>query len=260
MRSAGLILLIGAVLPAAEEVTLRADRLRHVLVLKHIYLNGQGPFRLMIDTGAASCVIRPAIARQLALRPVYRVQQDTPSGLKPVPAVILDDVRVGPASDRAVEAMVTDTAVREIDGVLGQSWLVRHNYLLDYRGHRLVLNAREPGHGVRAALRTSDGRTCIAAEVDGRPQELVVDSGAANLILFERSTMGREAAEIMMVLTNSGSIESGMRMSRIEIGGVYSRALRAAVVNAPRRAGLLPAAAFASVYISNREGVVVLVP
>jgi predicted aspartyl protease len=260
MRTAGLILLIGAELPAAEEVTFRADRMEHVLVLKQVYLNGQGPFRLMIDTGAASCVIRPAIAKQLALRPVYRVQQDTPSGLKPVPAVILDEVRVGQASDRAVEAMVTDVVVRGIDGVLGQSWLVRHNYLLDYRGRRLVLDAREPDRGVMAALRTSDGRPCIAAKVDGRPQELVIDSGASNLILFERSTMAGEAAEIMMVLTNSGSMESGTRMSRIEIGGVYSRAMMAAVVNAPRRPGLLPAAAFASVYISNREGVVVLVP
>ena len=62
---------MSAALPAAEEIALKADRVAHVLVLKDVYLNGQGPFRMMIDTGAASCLVRPAIARRLGLRPVY---------------------------------------------------------------------------------------------------------------------------------------------------------------------------------------------
>jgi hypothetical protein len=44
------------------------------------------------------------------------------------------------------------------------------------------------------------------------------------------------------------------------IGTRYTRLLPAAKVNASTTKGLLPAVAFASVYISNRTGVVVLVP
>ena len=107
MKTTCLILFMSAVLAAAE-ISLKADRMEHVLVLKQVYLNDQGPFRMMIDTGAASCLIRPTIAKQLRLRPVYAVQQDTVAGLKRVPVVILDKLRVGPAGDQAVEAMVTD--------------------------------------------------------------------------------------------------------------------------------------------------------
>jgi hypothetical protein len=108
---------------------------------------------------------------------------------------------------------------------------------------------------VTAALRSSDGRPEISAEVNGR-QELVVDSGASALILFEPSPlMGRAAA-----VTNSGSVEAVTGSARVTFGGAYTRLMTTAQVSASPRPGLLPAAAFGSVYISNRDGIVVLVP
>ena len=243
-------------LSAAEEIALKADRVEHVLVLKQVYLNDQGPFRMMIDTGAASCLIRPAFAKRLGLFPVYAVEQETVAGVKRVPTAMFDDVRIGLVSDHRVEVMITDVKLPGVDGVLGQSWLVRHDYLLDYRGRRLVLDASAPERGVRAALRTSDGRPGISADVNGRRQDLVVDSGASVLILFGRSAVAGGS----MVLTNSGSVEAETGSARVTIGGSYNRVLTTAEFSAPPQPGLLPAAAFNSVYISNRDGLVVLVP
>jgi predicted aspartyl protease len=251
-----LILLMSAALSAAQEVALKATRVAHVLVLQEVYLNGQGPFHMMIDTGAASCLIRPAVARRLGLRPVYTVEQVTVTGVKRVPTAILDDVRVGPVADQGVEAMMTDVKLPGVDGVLGQSWLARHDYLLDYRGRRLVLDASEPGRGVREPLRSSNGTPQIVAEVNGRRQDLVVDSGAAVLVLFGRSPRVSPAT----LVTNTGSVEAEAGSARITIGGTYARLMPTIEVNASPSPGLLPAAAFASVYISNRDGVVVLVP
>src|SRR5258708_15611628 len=39
-----------------------------------------------------------------------------------------------------------------VDGVLGQSWLVRRDYLLDYRNHSPVVDGAAPEGGVRTAL------------------------------------------------------------------------------------------------------------
>ena len=256
MRAACLILLTSAALSGAQEVVLKADRVAHLLVLKEVYLNGQGPFRMMVDTGAVSCLIRPAVAKRLGLRPVYAVEHATVAGVKRVPAAILDDLRIGSVCDKGIESMITDVKLPGVDGVLGQSWLLRHNYLLDYRGRRLMLGAPQPGRGIRAALRWSDGRPIIAAEVDGRPQDLVLDSGASVLVLFGRSTLSSPA----MVVCNGGSVEGGMDTARITIGAIYTRLMPTAEVNASPTPGLLPASAFASVYISNRDGVVVLVP
>jgi predicted aspartyl protease len=256
VKPACLILLMSAALPAADEIALKAERVEHVLVLKQVYLNEHGPYRMMIDTGAASCLIRPAIAKRLGVRPAYAVEHATIAGVKRVPVVILDNLRVGPASDQAVEAMVTDVELPGVDGVLGQSWLVRHDYLLDYRGRRLVLNAPAPEGGVSAELRSADGTPEISTEVNGRRQELVVDSGASNLILFRPSALSSTTA----VATNGGSFEARIGSASVRIGGVYTRLMTAVNVDAPPRPGLLPAASFGSVYVSNRHGVVILLP
>lgn len=256
MRPACLILLVCAALYAAQEVELKAARVAHVLVIQGAYLNGQGPFRMMLDTGATSCLVRPAVAKRLGLRPAYAVEHETVGGVNHVPVAILDDLRIGPVSDKGIETMITDVELSGVDGVLGQSWLLRHDYLLDYSASRLVLNAPEPGRGVRTALRSSDGRPMIEAEVDGRRQDLVVDSGASGLVLFGRSPMAGRAT----LVTNGGSVEVGTGRARITIGGTYTRMIPTIEVKASPLAGLLPAVAFSLVYISNRGGMVVMVP
>ncbi len=255
MKRICLILLMSAALAAAQEIV-KADRVAHVLVLKEVYLNGQGPFRMMVDTGAASCMIRPSVAKRLGLRPAYAVEQVSLAGAKRVPAAILDDLRIGTVRNRGLEVIITDVSLPDVDGVVGQNWLLQHDYLLDYRGRRLVVDPLEPERGIREALRSSDGRPEIEAEVNGRRQELVVDSGASVLVLFGQSAQADQAT----LLTNGGSLEAGTGRARVMIGAGHSRLLPAARVNASITKGLLPAAAFASVYISNRNGVVVLVP
>lgn len=249
-------MLVSVGLYASEEVVLKATRVAHVLVLKQVYLNGQGPFRMMVDTGAASCLIRPAVAKRLGLQPAYAVEHETVNGVNLVPAAMLEDLRIGTIRDQGVEIILTDLRLPGVDGVLGQSWLIRHDYLLNYHDRQVEIEAPEPRHGIRAALRSTDGRPMITAKVDGRRQDLVVDSGAPVLVLFERSQLARSA----LLVTNNGSADVAMRGARVEIGATFARRMEAVEVNGPPATGLLPAGVFASVYISNRNGVVVLVP
>jgi len=255
MKRISLILLMSAALPAAQEIV-KADRVAHVLVLKEVYLNGQGPFRMMVDTGAASCMIRPSVAKRLGLRPAYDVEHESLGGAKRVPDAVLDELRIGAIRNQGIEIIIADVSLPDVDGVLGQSWLLQHDYLLDYRGRRLVIDPMEPERGIREALRSSDGRPEIEVDVDGCRQELIVDSGASILVLFGQSPLAGQAT----LFTNGGSLEAGTGRARVMIGTRYTRLLPAAKVNASTTKGLLPAVAFASVYISNRTGVVVLVP
>ncbi len=181
----------------------------------------------------------------------------TPAGVRRHPAALLDEVRAGNVIDKTVEIMIADAPVPGVDGVLGQTWLLRHDYLLDYRNHRLVLDGAPPAGGVRAELRSGDGRPAILAQVDSRPQELVVDSGAQLLVLYERPPEPAHAR----LLTNGDSVAAETCNAKVAIGPGYSRKMPAARVNPLNQIlGLLPAAAFGSVYISNRDGLVVLIP
>jgi predicted aspartyl protease len=257
MKRAYLIFLFGASLPAAQEIVVRAERMAHLLVLPEVYVNGAGPFRMMIDTGNASSLIRPSLARKLGVRPAGSLEHATASGCRLVPAALLDEVRIGNVIEKMVEVMIADVQLSGVDGVLGQSWLIRHDYLLDYQNHRLVLDGPQPSEGVRAHLRSSDGRPAILTEVDGRREELIVDSGAQLLVLFERSPRASQA----LLLTNSHAVQAGTGSVKVAIGESYRRSMPAARVNASvAGSGLLPAGIFRSVYVSNREGAVVLIP
>jgi gag-polyprotein putative aspartyl protease len=248
------LLLLAAQSLAAAADDFALERKGQFVILKHVYLNHQGPFRMMLDTGDASSIVQPAVARRLGLTPLYAVEQVTPAGPRLVPATVLDEVQTGSVSQKAVEVVIAGGLPPGLDGVLGQSWLIHHDYLLDYRKRRLVLDA-DPPTGIKIPLRSVEDRPAVAATVDGHATELVLDSGANMLVLFSPSAIPGSA----LMSTHSGSTPVGLGSARVTPGSGPTRVMTAARVNAPRRAGLLPLCAFSTVYVSNREGFVILV-
>ena len=191
MRLTCLIFTLAAVSAAAPDlarngVLLKTSIVGHSVVINDVFLNGAGPFRMLIDTGNASSIVRPELARRLNLKPTYAVDHASVAGVRRVPVAILDEVRAGSVADRSVEAMIGEVFQPGVDGVLGQSWLVRHDYLLDYKSRRFVLDGSPADTGIRAPLRSGDGRPAVVASVNGRERELVVDSGASALVIYEK--------------------------------------------------------------------------
>jgi len=222
------------------------------LALHDVYLNGAGPYRMLIDTGNASSIVRPEVARRLNLKTAYTVEHATVAGVRRVPVAILDEVRAGDSADHAVEAMICDVFQTGVDGVLGESWLVRHDYLLDYRNRRIALDGAAAGFGVRVPLRSPDGRPVVTASIDGRTRELVVDSGASAVVLYERPTGFTAQLD-----ANGGSVAAQTCHVRMSLAGGADRLLQAVRVDARGLGpGLLPASVFGSVYVSNRGGFV----
>lgn len=256
MKTVSLLVLLAATLPATSETVLKADRIADLLVLNQVYLNQRGPYRMMIDTGNGSSILRPAVADRLGLRPAYAVEAETTAGVQRVAAAILDTVRIGSVEDKNVEVMITGVKLQGVDGVLGQSWLARHDYVLDYRKGRVVVDISTPPAGIRVPLRSADGRPQVSGEVNGRPQDLVVDSGTSVLVLFGPISSVRRAR----LVSNSGAVDARTGSAQVTIGEGYRRQMAAAEVDAAPQPALLPAGAFRAIYIGNRDGTAVFVP
>jgi predicted aspartyl protease len=226
----------------------------HVLIVPEVFLNGRGPFRMVVDTGNASSIIRPSVARSLKLTVAYSVEHETIGGLRRAPAAILSEMRVGGVADVSVEVIISEVSQPGVGGVIGQSWLVRHDYRLDYRRRRLVVDGPPPEGPVRVPLRMVDGRPAIGAEVDGRRAELVLDSGTPAVVLYQPAAARSDA-----VLSTNGqfaSAEAGT--ARIALNGGWQFRMTAYRSNSRLvAAGLLPLSAFPSVHVSNRDGYVV---
>jgi predicted aspartyl protease len=254
--------------------TVRLERLRPFLVVNSVYLNGSGPYRFLLDTGAQSSAVSPAIAAKLGIRPDSRVRQVTSTG----------EVWVGAARVRTI-ALETETSqriavadlevliggfdgVRQVDrladGVLGHNFLLGRNYRLDFDAGRLTLDPT-PEHlqGDQIPFRVLDGRITVEVDVAGKRQKLVLDSGAAALILFDQPFSAPSFSGALLT-TNSGDLPVRVADQRVCIGRSMSKRLPAISVRRGGAAelvnGVLPASAFHSIYVDSARGYVIFNP
>lgn len=113
------------------------------------YINGRGPFELILDTGATFTCLDTALVRELALpeRPGVIGAAVGVSGTGRVKFVRVDSMRVGAARVRALTACAMDlSALRplgaEVHGLLGLNFLRSFHVTLDFE--RDVMSLTQP--------------------------------------------------------------------------------------------------------------------
>jgi hypothetical protein len=256
--------------PAAESV--RLERRGPYLIVSSVYLNGEGPFRFVLDTGAQSSAIRVGVAERLGIRPEARVEQVTMAGAAWVPtgrarAIAVRTESGGSVAGADMEVLLGGIeavlkADRRADGVLGHDFLLGRNYLLDYAAGRLVFDPVPPRPlGERLPFRIHEGRILLEAEVAGKKRGLVLDSGAPALILFDVPILARGRASFT---TNVGTVGAAMAEEIVTIGRLAVVRLPAMSIRCGERCrpsdGVLPAAAFRRIYVNATWGYIGLYP
>jgi predicted aspartyl protease len=158
-----------------------------------VMINGQGPFRMQVDTGCSNSIISPEVAAAVEARGIDSEDDDTQAvnGLGEVvsmPRVLLDSVALGGVQLEGVVAGVVPLELqskidsRAVDGLLGYSVFSDIFFALDFPGQDLVLSTAWPKNlpQVRAELAVIEhsGVPFITAKLQGRDFDLMVDSGA----------------------------------------------------------------------------------
>ncbi len=164
-----------------------------------VRVNGEGPFRFLVDTGAAGCGrISAALADKLALEEVGEVLVGDPSGRNAQVAkrVGVDAVSVGDALFEGLSMMRRDDKERidvqreGIDGILGFGLFRDCLLTLDYPGRRLILDRGQlPGADGRNVLdhRQERGIPEITLRVAGLEVEADIDSGSMGPLSFPQA-------------------------------------------------------------------------
>jgi clan AA aspartic protease (TIGR02281 family) len=248
------ILLVSDTVRAQWTVPLR--RAGSHLLVDGVRVNGQGPFRFLLDTGAQSTTLHQAIAERLGLRPSYRVEVVSVNGSTLAPATRVTSVTLGSASALDMEVMWCRLA--GFDGILGQNFLHHFRYGIDLRRRQLHFEEDSEPAGVRLPLETSDGRPLI--RLGGL--RLVIDSGSPALILFRKIPRLPAASTVTMSTTTGSSRAAPAILPSLEIGEIRLKNVPVIAQPDPDRAedGLLPVTPFESVWVNPREGYVILEP
>ena len=157
-----------------------------------VYINGQGPFRFLVDTGAERTLLAAEIAAQLALPQGRPVLIEGITGDRPGMLVEIETLRMGSLVCPPLEVPVLPRKMLTVDGYLGLDVLDRRRVILDFRAGTLSVT-RPQGffaalfeRGDEAVVHTlgSSGRlrasNCL---VNGVRAAAFVDTGAQVSVL-----------------------------------------------------------------------------
>lgn len=152
-----------------------------------VRINGSGPYRFLVDTGAERTLIAAEIAARLALPRGPEVLVQGIIRGQPEMLVKIASLRMGRLVCPDLEAPVLPRAMLGVDGYLGLDVLDRHRVVFDFAAHRLTVTRPQGffaalwGRGDEAVVHTlgSSGRLratdCL---VGGVRAAAFIDTGA----------------------------------------------------------------------------------
>jgi predicted aspartyl protease len=116
------------------------------VLLVNVRINGRGPYRFFVDTGATVTIVSAALARKLRLAPLPVSVQGIGAGGSFSTQASVAAIDVGEAHQSRVLVATYDlsqinAAVGPTDGGLGYDFLKHYRVTIDYPEHRLCLQA-----------------------------------------------------------------------------------------------------------------------
>lgn len=160
----------------------RLDRIGRIVA--PVMINGQGPFRLTLDTGANQSVLTTRVANTLGLTASGRnVKLHGVTGSVMVPTVPVDRFETGDLVQRDLELPVMDSVMGGADGILGMQGFDNKRITVDFVNDQIRI-AESRGQraftrfiAVPAELRF--GRLLlVTGRVGGVKVHAVIDTGA----------------------------------------------------------------------------------
>ncbi len=208
----------------------RVDRIGRVVA--PVRINGQGPFRMIVDTGANQSVLttRLAAALGLAIDPSNNIKVNGVTGALLVPTVHIDSFETGDLRQTALRLPVMQSVMGGADGVLGMQGFEGMRISVDFLNDEIRIarsrGQRSPADFVRVPVKVHFDRLLLASGRVGRIRvRAVIDTGAertlGNMALRRQL---QESGQIKTPPIETGVIGLSEVMQRGE--AVYTRRLR----------------------------------
>ena len=162
----------------------RLDRIGRVMC--HVKVNGKGPFRFVIDTGASRSTLAPHLARALGLEQSGpTVMLNGVTGVAEVPTVTVDSLEIGALRFENQNLPVIFTSIMgNADGILGVAGFHDQRIDVDFKRDRVSVaesNGRRPHYSMvtARAARNDSGLMIVDVRVGRRIKaKAVIDTGA----------------------------------------------------------------------------------
>lgn len=166
---------------AGDDVAAKMVRTR---LLLDVAINGHGPYRFVVDSGADSSAVGAMVARDLALPVVDQATITTSTARQSIERVRVDSLSVGPTVIRDLKLPALDEAYLGGDGIIGIDALVQQRVKMDFRSKTVKVEDarrpvwREPGEIVITARRKRGQLIITEVRVSNLRLQAVIDTGS----------------------------------------------------------------------------------
>jgi predicted aspartyl protease len=178
------------------------DRVGRIVV--PVLIDGKGPFRFLVDTGADGSLVSAALVSELGLVP-YRIRNERvegTTGTEDLPWVTIDTLSIGSIVKHAVRMPVSRSPVMSgLDGILGMAGFGAVRVVVDFHNNKVIVDRSSRGLPTSyldiQARRSPGGLLIIPARVGDIPVAAVIDTGATETLgnAALRKALLRESAE-----------------------------------------------------------------
>lgn len=212
-------------------------------VVAPVRVNGEGPFRFIVDTGANRSVLSVALAERLGLAPQGAGQVHSVHGVTVAPLVSVDSLRYGDLSFGHSSMPVLQGAVLGGEhGLLGVDGMSGRRLLMDFERNCIEIAPAQGARrlrdwvAIRGQLRFGH-LVVIQGSINGVRTQFLVDTGSdaslANTALREalgaRIRHDRSAEVIAFTASDPIELQNAIFIRRISIGELEVRDVMAFV-------------------------------
>jgi len=203
-----------------------------------VMINGHGPFRLVLDTGASHSAVTALVALALGI-PTDRsppVLLHGVTGFATVPTIRVDTLTVGDLAVDSPTLPIVPDALGGAQGILGAEGLAGKRIFIDFRHDKIAITyshnekstrdfVNVPFHAIRDTL------VVVNAVIDDVRVKAIIDTGGqttiANLALRSalgrRNTLFRGKADEIIGATRDVQAGEILPMPAIEFGSIQIR-------------------------------------
>jgi hypothetical protein len=219
-----------------ERVDIVADEPRYVAptrldkigrIWAPVSINGQGPYRLVLATGASHTALTPHLAEALGVRtdPAAQVMLRGSTGSVSVPVVQIQTLEIGDFLMEPGRLAVIPDALGGADGVIGMDGLANKRIHIDFRHDRITITRsknQRAGRGFTTIpVSLLHGLLVVDAFMGGVPVKAIIDTGgqvtlgnqALRLALAERRGDGVQEGKLDQVFGSTLDMQVGTRLA-----------------------------------------------